>query len=194
MVKRPSKRRAEERFTGLGVSPGIAIGPAHLVDSGAVNAPEYAVAKADVPAERQRFADALAVARKQVVKLKTKAAALPETAAEELGYLLDAYMQMLTESRLVRGVDARIAGDRINAEAAVQAEIAEIAHGFAAMQDSYLATRIQDIREVGQRLIRCLTNTPYQGLATLAEFDTNDDCRIGFPELGGLAGNWLATY
>ena len=41
--------------------------------------------------------------------------------AEEVGYLLEAYLQMLSGSRLLRGVERRIAQDKINAEAAVQA-------------------------------------------------------------------------
>jgi phosphotransferase system enzyme I (PtsI) len=49
----------------------------------------------------------------------------------------------------------------------VQAEIAEIAEGFAALSDQYLAARADDIREVGERLIRNLTKTPYAAFATL---------------------------
>ena len=94
-------------------------------------------------------------------KLKTKAAALPGSAAEEVGYLLDAHLAMLSNSRLVRGVDQRIARPRINAERAVQIEIDEIAKSFAAMRDPYLAARIDDIRVVGTRLIRNLIKKPY---------------------------------
>jgi len=162
------RRRAKERvFTGLGVSAGIAIGPAHVHDSGAAAVPEYEVPAGAVEAERERFAGAVAHATRQVGKLRAKAAELPANAAEELGYLLDAYQQMLGSSRLVRGVDARIARQHVNAEAAVQAEIAEIAASFAEMQDSYLAARGADIREVGTRLIRSLTKSPYQAFSKL---------------------------
>ena len=46
-------------------------------------------------------------------------------------------------------------------------EIAEIAEGFAALSDQYLAARADDIREVGDRLIRNLTQTPYAAFAKL---------------------------
>ena len=68
---------------------------------------------------------------------------------------------MLSNSRLIRGVDERIAQSRINAERAVQIEIDEIAESFAAMRDPYLAARIEDIRVVGTRLIRNLIKKPY---------------------------------
>ncbi len=86
-----------------------------------------------------------------------------------MGYLLDAHLAMLANSRLVRGVERRIAGDRINAERAVQAEIGEIGESFAAMGDAYLAARIEDIRVVGARLVRNLTKTPYAAFQALPE-------------------------
>ncbi len=159
----------ERGFTGIGVTPGIAVGPCRVRESGAIRVPEYRIPAKAVEFERVRFDKATAVSRRQVRKLKTKAAALPGAAAEEIGLLLDAYVQMLTDSRLVRGVDRRIAEERVNAEAAVEAEISEIAKSFADMGDTYLAGRIQDIRDVGFRLVRNLSKAPFQGLAELPE-------------------------
>lgn len=161
------RETGERVFEGLGVGPGIAVGVTHVHDAGAVNAPEYRIPAGRIEAERQRFADAVSHASRQVAKLQRKARDLPGAAAEELGYLLDAYLQMLKGSRLVRGVDRRIQEQRINAEAAVQQEIAEICRGFQAMEDAYLAARIQDIREVGQRIVRNLVKSPYQPFSKL---------------------------
>ena len=152
---------AEQRLSGLGVSPGIAIGPAYVSEGGDLSVHESHIADAGIEAERDRFAEAVAVSLKQLRKLKTKAAGLPESAAEEIGYLLDAHVAMLSNSRLVRGVGERIDRARINAERAVEIEIDEIAKSFAAMGDPYLAARIEDIRVVGTRLIRNLTKKPY---------------------------------
>ena len=154
-------------LTGLGVSSGVAIGPAYVVETGAAQVPEYVIAEDAVDAERQRFADAAAKARRQVKKLKTKALVLPEAAAEEVGFLLDAHLAMMTNSRLTRGVERRIREERINAEAAIQAEIAVIAHSFQEMDDAYLAARVADVREVGTRLIRNLMEREYQAFSML---------------------------
>ena len=159
----------ERRFGGLGVSPGIAIGPAHVVEPGAIEVPTYGIDAGDVDAERARFARAVGRARKQVEKLRAKAATLPGSAAEELGYLLDAHAQMLADSRLVRGVERRISEERINAEAAVAEELAQIAQAFADMEDDYLAARIQDVRDVGGRILRSLMKVPYQAFSDLPE-------------------------
>jgi phosphoenolpyruvate-protein phosphotransferase (PTS system enzyme I) len=152
---------AEQKLSGLGVSPGIAIGPAYLSEGGELQVHESHIPEAEIDAERGRFAEAVAVSLKQLRKLKTKASGLPESAAEEIGYLLDAHVAMLSNSRLVRGVDERVGRARINAERAVELEIDEIAKSFAAMRDPYLAARIEDIRVVGTRLIRNLIKKPY---------------------------------
>ena len=158
-------RRGERRLTGLGVSPGIAVGRAHVRESGTPEVPEYTIPKSAITKEQARFERAVATSHRQVERLKAKTTSLPPAAAEEMGFLLEAHGQMLSGSRLIRGVAERIANDAINAEAAVQAAISEIAHGFAAMEDAYLAARIDDIREVGARLIRNLTDSPYQAFS-----------------------------
>ncbi len=160
--------RGERVLTGLAISPGIAIGPAFISDDGAIQVPEYRIAHDDIAAEKKRLADAVALSLKQLSKLKVKAAALPGAAAEEAGYLLDAHVAMLTNSRLVRGADRRIGEDRLNAERAVEVELGQIGSSFAAMDDAYLAARGDDIRVVGARLIRNLTKTPYAALQRLA--------------------------
>jgi len=154
-------------MTGLGVSPGLALGSAHVSDLTALSVPEYSITAEEADAELERFDEAVALSRHQLLKLKEKSAALHGPAAEEVGYLLDAHLAMLTHSRLLRGVVARIRGQSINAEAAVRIEIETIAESFALMGDAYLAARIDDIRVVGSRLIRNLTKTPFTSIGKL---------------------------
>lgn len=154
------ERRPERTFKGLGVSPGIAIGPAYVRASGTVEVPTYSIAARAVESEIARLDEAVARAKRQIGRLRTKGRGLRGAAGEELGHLLDAYAQMFGESRLLRGARARIGRDRINAEAAVETEIADIARAFAQMNDPYLAARLEDIRGIGNRLIRNLTRAP----------------------------------
>ncbi|HEX3972930.1 MAG TPA: phosphoenolpyruvate-utilizing N-terminal domain-containing protein, partial [Stellaceae bacterium] len=160
--------KAERRLEGLGISPGIAIGPVFVTNDN-ISVPEYRLDKDQVEAELERFAAAVALSTKQLRKLKTKADTLPGTAKEEVGYLLDAHLHMLGNSRLVRGAERRIESERMNAERAVMDEIAQVAESFAEMGDAYLAARVDDIRIVGARLVRNLTKTPYAAIQTLPE-------------------------
>ncbi|CUW37610.1 Phosphoenolpyruvate-protein phosphotransferase [Magnetospirillum sp. XM-1] len=152
---------------GLGVSRGIAIGTLYLHDSGTIAVPERRITANRLDAECLRFTEAAANAGHQVEQLQDKAGRLGGAAGEELGYLLDAYRQMLHGSRLLRGVESRIRSERINAEAAVQQEINEIVRGFEAMEDPYLAARVADIKDIGRRLLRALTNTVYRPFTAL---------------------------
>ncbi len=160
-------RKGERIFAGVIGAAGVAIGPAHVCEAGALQVPEYSIAKNKTNLEIERFRAALQRSQKQLTKLKTKSQALRDAAAEEIGYLLDAHLLMLTGSRLVRGVEETIAAKRINAEAAVLSVISEVARGFESLPDPYMAARADDVREVGARLIRNLTETPFQGFSHL---------------------------
>ncbi|MEG3620084.1 phosphoenolpyruvate--protein phosphotransferase [Magnetovibrio sp. PR-2] len=158
----------EQVIDGLGVSSGIAIGIVHVRESGSIAVPEYALKGAkNVDAEIARLDVALKTAQRQIARLRTKAASMPPSAAEEMGFLLEAYDQMLDDSRLVRGAFRRITEDKINAEAAIQAEINDIAQSFAELDDAYISARIDDVREVANRLIRVLTKSHVKPLNTV---------------------------
>src|SRR5438105_11443079 len=126
------------------------------------------ISEGAIDAERTRFGEAVATSIKQLRKLKSRATALPGSAADEIGFVLDAHLAMLQNSRLIRGANQRIGRQRINAERAIQIEIEEIAKAFAAMPDPYLAARIDDIRVVGARLIRNLLKKPYVAYSGLS--------------------------
>src|SRR5216684_2688443 len=172
--------RKEQRLSGIGVSPGIAIGPAYIGDRGELSVSESRIAESDIETERARFAEAVATSAKQLRKLKSRATALPGSAADEIGYVLDADLLDLQLDRAL-GVDAL--------------EIEEIGKTFAAMKDPYLAARIDDIRVVGARLIRNLLKKPYiaysglsGGAIIIAEEVTPADTALMDPRrIGGFA-------
>ncbi len=192
---RDRPRAKEEVFEGLAVSPGVAIGPVHVRESGDIQVPEYEIAKAEVEAELERFRTAVTKAVRQLGRLKVKAKSLHGAAAEELGYLLDAHLHMIESSRLLKGVTGRIERDRINSEAAVKAEIAGIVQNFEDMNDPFLRARAKEIGEVGMRIVRSLIEREYRGFSALesgsivvAEEITPADTALMDPRLvGGFA-------
>lgn len=155
--KATSTGSREKIFEGLPVGAGIAIGTVYRHDSRAVvQVRERRIAVSKVRSEQDRVMQAAAEASGRMENLQAEAKRMAGAAGEELGYILEAYQQMLSGSRLVRGVQKRIAEERINAEAAVMKEIGLMAEAFAAMEDPYLAARMADIREVGRRLVESL--------------------------------------
>jgi phosphotransferase system enzyme I (PtsI) len=161
----------EERlFRGIPVSPGIAIGPVFDTTEAPAEAPRRHIAEDQVEAERQRLTDAAALSRKQVGKLKTRLAVLPEEAQEELSPLLDAYVLMLGNSRLLRGAKKRIGEELLAAETAVGDEAEGIAAAILAAKDddrAGLNRRAQEVREIARRLTRNLIAAPFKTLKDL---------------------------
>ena len=106
-------------------------------------------------------------------RLQSEVAALRAEIRVLRGRLLDKLYSKKEVAALagvsVRTVERRIAEDRYNAEFAVQTELTAISKQFAAMDDAYLASRIQDIKEVAARLIRNLTDRKYHAFSTLRE-------------------------
>lgn len=159
-----SPRLREKTLRGIGVSHGIAIGPAFLVQVDRPHVPQWSIAPDKIADEQNRFQAAVATAQEELSALKAQSIRLPETAAEEIALLLDAHMAMLSGSRLVRGVLKRIADDGMNAEAAIESVMRDLTDQFRALKDQYIAARIDDVEAVSNRLIRILMNLPYIAL------------------------------
>ncbi|MEK9661410.1 MAG: phosphoenolpyruvate-utilizing N-terminal domain-containing protein, partial [Alphaproteobacteria bacterium] len=157
------RRGREQRLAGLGVSPGIAIGPAHIVDRRIETVPEYKVAERDIDDETRRFADAIDSAHRQLAELEERAAS-GKGIGEDVALLLAVHRNMLSDSRLLRGALRRIGEDRVNAEWAVRAEVDALAEAFAGLDDPYIAARALEVREVGNRLLRQLLAVPHDSL------------------------------
>ncbi len=160
---------SEKRLYGVGVSSGVAMGRVYLAEKGMTHVPEYAITADQVAGECDRLDDAVAKSQKQLRTLQGKAAGLSGAAGEEFGYLLEAHIQMLTGSRLIRSVRSIVESEHINCEAAVQISLNQIAKDFEQIDDAYIAARMQDIREVGSRLVRNLIREPFKGLEHVPE-------------------------
>lgn len=136
---------------------GVAIGKAYVFDRGQARVAKYALKDDEIDAELARFDGAVAEAKSQLDEVDRRAKNLSGAAEEEFYLLLKAHAQMLENSRLIRSVVSVIKLEKVNAEAGVQAAIDQIAEDFRKIDDPYLSARLDDIREVGQRLIANLS-------------------------------------
>jgi len=158
---------SEQRLSGIGVSPGIVVGIVFDTTEAPAEAPRRGIIADAVEAERAKLHDAAAFSRRQVAKLKTRLSVLPEEAQEELEPLLDAYILMLGNSRLLRGARKRIGEEMLSAETAVQDEADAIAQAILAAKGddkAGLNRRAAEVREIARRLTRNLTATPFRSL------------------------------
>ena len=165
--------RPERRLAGIPVSPGIAIGPAFGAAEPPAEIERRAIGPDEAATEAARLDAAIAQSRKQLAKLRVRLAVLPEDSQAEIAPLIDAYIQMLGPSRLVRGIRRRIAEGLLSAETAVTDEVEAIGAAIMALpaddDPASRRRRADEVREIGRRLIRNLTRAPFRSFAGLPE-------------------------
>lgn len=149
------------KFSGKGVCPGIAIGKISVFEHGDPNVKREKIDDAD--AEKKRYEDAKAAAIKQLGGIYQKAL---EEVGEESAQVFEIHMMMLEDDDYNHAITRKISEQRVNAEYAVSVTGDTFAEMFASMEDSYMQARAADVRDISNRLIKCLTmeNTKEQPL------------------------------
>ncbi len=140
------------RLTGVGVSRGIAIGRAYVVEQREVRVSRRTIEEEQIPQEVSRFKRAIQQSHEQLEGLRLK---LPESQGET-GDILEAHQLMLRDELLVSGTVRRIEEERINAEWALLKTIEQILQVFGTIDDEYFRERQSDVRQVGERVLRNL--------------------------------------
>ncbi|MGZ3594352.1 MAG: phosphoenolpyruvate--protein phosphotransferase [Syntrophales bacterium] len=139
---------------GIGVSPGIVIGKAHLFDRFDARVSFYRLRdKGLVSEETKRFKAALKESEKQLLEVKNR---LRELAGREPLYIIDVHLLILKDKMFINHTIEYIKDLCINAEWAIKMTIDRYRDVFDKVEDEYLKGRISDIRYVGQLITRNL--------------------------------------
>jgi phosphotransferase system enzyme I (PtsI) len=167
----------EQRFLGIAVGPGIAIGPVFRSKEPVAAIPHHRILAADIDGELARLEAAISQSLKQLVKLKNRLGMLPEEAQSEIAPLIDAYTHMLGPTRLTRGMRRRIREMLVSAETAVAEECESSALQLMATLNERSSEddrashdrHAEEIREIGRRVVRNLTRTAFRSFAELPD-------------------------
>ena len=136
---------------GIPASPGIAIGPVHVIARG-FSAPEvFEVNLCEVPHEQERFRLAVDITKKQLTELRKR---LENIAGDEHGDIFEAHIMMLEDPAVLDRVIAAIASRCQNAEYAFYAVMQTFLEGMRRIPDPYFRERTADIEDVSQRVLR----------------------------------------
>ncbi|HAS81414.1 MAG TPA: phosphoenolpyruvate--protein phosphotransferase, partial [Verrucomicrobia bacterium] len=141
-------------FHGIGVSPGVAAGPALLLFPDVLQVSERSIQAADVPGEIVRFEDALIETRGQIQQIQD--AMSGQTRAQDAS-ILDAHLMVLDDRTFIEEVIGWVREKLRNIEYAVQEGTNKYASVLEAVEDDYLRERVADVRDVGRRILRNLT-------------------------------------
>ena len=153
-----------EIIKGIGVSPGVTISTAVVLDAEDIVIPRRAIAPAEVAAEVARFSDALLQAREDLHKFANEVTAKH---GREIGGIFDFHAGVLADPTLEREVSRGIREGQVTAEFAVSQSMRRLASQFDAMPDRYLSERVKDIYDVEKRILRTLIGERHESLARL---------------------------
>jgi len=143
---------------GLGVSAGIVVARARMIESGhQVDIPHYHVKVSETEAEVSRLQSAMQQVRSELQRVALQ---LPEDAPPEAKALLEVHAMLLDDPALTGEAALAIRQSRWCAEWALSAQAAELAAQFEAIEDEYLRERGRDVQQVADRVLRRLAGSP----------------------------------
>jgi phosphotransferase system enzyme I (PtsI) len=130
---------------GTGVSPGIAVGRALVMERDAAPIFRLAIEPCQVDAEVRRLESALAVSREQLASIKQR---LSKEVGAPHAYIFDAHLLMLEDPMLRERAAAIVRDEHVNAEWALRS-VSESLHAiFSQFSDAYLRERSTDLDDV----------------------------------------------
>lgn len=140
-------------FRGIGVSPGIAVGKALVVEVRRPRIKREPVDPARVPLEISRLRQALEASRRQILEIQERIA---KEVGPQYGRIFDAHLLILEDRWLVEEASAAIQAQGVNAEYALQEVLEPVRQAFSRVEDGYLRERRTDVDDVGDRVLRNL--------------------------------------
>ncbi|HVZ85355.1 MAG TPA: phosphoenolpyruvate--protein phosphotransferase [Polyangia bacterium] len=181
-----------EKLAGVGASPGIAIGVAHVLAS-RVDIHERRIPAEQVDAEIQRFELALRETDDQLARIQAQ---LAEREGDEHQYrILEAHRLMLSDVHLVERARRIIRDETCAADWAVRKSLDQIQAVFDKIEDPYFRDRKSDVALVGERLLRTLVgrresttaeDAPKGSIAVAHELSPADAAQLGRAEAAGF--------
>ncbi len=154
---------------GIGVSPGIAIGRAFLLDRAKLKPRGRKISSDQVVTEVERFMEAVDGARLELESIKEKT--LKKGSVEVVGqhnYIFDVHLMMLKDKMLIDDTITLIKEKKINAEWALNINSAKIIDFFKQMQDAYLRERQSDVEHVSELILRHLSKGEYDSIEKIS--------------------------
>ena len=137
-----------ERLKGIGVSSGIAVGPA-LVAIQRTQVIRFPIGPDRVARELSALERARIRSREQLQQIHDRIA---QIRGADLAAIFDAQLLMLDDPMLVGRAATIVCEERVNAEWAVQRALDEVAAVFDDVQDPYLHERKGDLHDIAGRL------------------------------------------
>jgi phosphoenolpyruvate-protein phosphotransferase (PTS system enzyme I) len=151
-------------YKGTGVSPGIAIGRALILEQDVGSVYRVPIKEAEIDNEIQRLHSALAATKEALGELKAK---VSRSIGDEYASIFDAHLMILGDPGFGDEIESRIVEQKINAEWALQLVKEELEARFESFEDEYLRDRGEDVRDVSESVLKNLLGIAQHDLSEI---------------------------
>jgi len=156
----------QKTFKGIGVSPGIVIGKAHLLNREIEAIPKYYIGEDEKEKEIKRFQEAINLSISQLKSIKER---FSEAIGQEHVYIFEAKILMLQDEMIYKKVTEKITTEKMNTEWALTESIGELIKIFSGFDDEYLKERRTDVSNLGKRILANLMGFEHESISDLKE-------------------------
>jgi len=151
---------------GIGVSPGIVISTAVVLDAENLVIPQRRIDPARTDEEVKRLEHAFAAGVEDLTKLRNETTAAH---GKEIGGIFDFHLGILRDKSITKQIVKEIKEQHSTAEYAVSTVMRRYAHQFTAMKDRYLSERVKDIHDIERRVLKLLIGAKHEDLGHLTQ-------------------------
>jgi len=151
---------------GIGVSPGVVISTAVVLDAEDLVIPKRSVGDGGIQGEIDRYFRAIDESTQEVIKLRENVAA---EHGKEIADIFSFHLGMLRDKTLQTQVLNEIKTQQTTAEYAVSVAARRLANKFLQMPNPMFAERVKDIHDIEKTILRSLLGERRQDLAHLTQ-------------------------
>lgn len=155
-----------QRLKGVPASPGVAIGPAFLLDSEEIPISKKKIPASEIPQEIARFEEALIQTRREILDIQSK---ISHELGIEHGEIFNAHIMFLEDRALIEEIITRLKNELLCVEWIFSQVLNKYLDAFSKVEDEYMRERTSDVEDVGRRILRSLTGLKRQSLAELTQ-------------------------
>lgn len=138
---------------GIAVSPGIAIGECFVLDEERRRIPRRTVPLAQVPLEHKRLDRALNASKSELLELNQRT---KTDLGDEAAKIFAFHLGMLSDPSLTKPMHDLVDKEGVTAEFAVFQAFQLLADRFSAMKDAAFRTKVDDVHDLAQRVLKHL--------------------------------------
>lgn len=149
----PFVSNTETRLQGIGVSPGIAVGPAERLGKTLEEPENLAIDRGKIAAEKDRLSHALVATREQILELQSE---IEASEGESHSAIFDAHLLILEDSAVINEVLRITDTQLVSIEWAYYSVVKRYIDSLRKIADPYLRERAVDIEDVAKRVLRNL--------------------------------------